>query len=74
MDCSRCGERNERVRSHCRKCHERLRHPPLELLRRRIPPAILQLDKGKVFLFCIGVAVAFAIIFLFAHFPMPETF
>jgi hypothetical protein len=74
ISCSDCGQRNERVRTRCANCQRRLHYSIFERARRRLSNGAIQWNSLQVVLFCIGVALAFVLIFFFSRLHLPGVF
>jgi hypothetical protein len=74
MACSHCSHLNERVRTRCTNCQDPLHHSWLENARRRVSGGALKLSRVQVVVFCIGVALAFVLIFLLSRLHVPGPF
>jgi hypothetical protein len=72
--CNDCGHKNERVRTRCNKCNRRLHYSALEKLGRRIRGGTKELNGTQLVIFCVGIAVAFVIILIFAKFDFRHLF
>src|SRR5687768_16875926 len=74
ISCSDCGHRNERVRSRCVNCSRRLHHSAIERLVRKIRGGSREITGWQIVLFCLGIAVAFLLIFVFSTVDLPNIF
>lgn len=72
--CSDCGHKIERVRARCSHCNRRLHFSAVERIARRVRGAAVELTGMQVIIFCVGVLIAFLLIFLFSTVNLPTIF
>jgi hypothetical protein len=72
--CNDCGHKNERVRTRCTKCSRRLHYSALEKMGRRMRSGVMEMKGVQVVIFCVGIAVAFVIIVIFAKLDFRHLF
>jgi hypothetical protein len=74
ITCTDCGQRNERVRTRCSNCERKLHHSLFDRMSRKAFKGAFRLNSLQVLIFCLGVALAFAVIMLFSRLEIPGLF